>query len=261
MTNLMMAQGIDFFRGKRQILRAAGMDLCEGELVALVGPNSSGKSTLLKVLAGLLQPAAGEVMLCGEPQQMLDRFRRAELLSYLPQETQLYWDYTLEDLFEMTSNSSGLLAGWPGSARKVPPELSEEFDLAPLSGRVLNRLSGGERARALLAAAVARRPSILLADEPLASLDIAHQLGLMRLLRQFKQRCASVVVMHDLNLAARFADRIVVMEAGRTLLTGPTAEVMNSPRLDDVFGVAFVRSRASDGTISVRAMESDSRDR
>lgn len=256
MSSQLCAQGIDFFRGKQQVLHAAGLELRAGELVALVGPNGSGKSTLLRVLAGLLQPTRGQVSLQGQPLADFSRARRAALVSYLPQETRLYWDYKLEELLDMTSVTAGALPGWLAPAQSIDPELSREFDLAPLQGRVLNQLSGGERARALLAAAIARRPQVLLADEPLASLDIAHQLSLMRLLRQLKSRCACIVVMHDLNLASRFADRIVLLEGGRTLLDGPAQEVMSSSRLDQVFGVAFSRSLV-EGKITLSAREWD----
>jgi iron complex transport system ATP-binding protein len=115
---------------------------------------------------------------------------------------------------------------------------------------------GGERARALLAAAIVRRPQVLLTNEPLASLDIAHQLSIMRLLSQLKSRCACIVVMHDLNLASRFADRMVLVERGRTVLDGPPEQVMLSPRLDEVFGVVFSRS-VVDGKVTVGAREID----
>lgn len=254
MSSEISARDIDVFRGQRQVLFRAGIALHSGELVALVGPNGSGKSTLLRVLAGLLQPARGEVSLQGRGLAALSRAQRAALVSYLPQETRLYWDFRLEELMDMTSATTGGLQGWLATTPPLDPALRDEFDLTPLQGRVLNQLSGGERARALLAAAIARQPRVLLADEPLASLDIAHQLSLLRLLRQLKMRCACIVVMHDLNLASRFADRMVLLDGGRSVLDAPSQEVMASTQLDEVFGVAFTRSLV-DGKIIVGARE------
>lgn len=249
MRALLSAENLSFWRGDREVLCNAGLGLHSGEMVALVGPNGSGKSTLLRVLAGLLSPRLGQVLLDGRPLAQFTPLQRAAMMSYLPQDTYVFWDFTVEDVIELGATVHDSAFRLTARRKGIAPALAEEFELAPLAGRVLNQLSGGERARVMLAAAVASEPRLLLADEPLASLDICHQLNLMGLLRNLRQRCASIIVLHDLNIAARFADRMIVMDGGRTVLDGPAQAVLESERLDEAFRVRFQRLRREDGTV------------
>ncbi|WP_018233593.1 ABC transporter ATP-binding protein [Thioalkalivibrio thiocyanodenitrificans] len=240
------ARGVHLRIGTSTLLTDAGVRVAPGQLVALVGPNGAGKSTLMKILAGLNQADRGDIRVCGEPISRWSAMERAARIAYLPQQSRVYWDYRVSDVLALGAERGRDFSARPfGGARRtrpIAPELLREFELEHLVARVFQTLSGGEQARVLLAASLATRPQILLADEPTASLDVAHQLSLVdRLKSRTRAGLAALVVMHDLNLAARFADRIVVMAAGRTWLEGPTDEVIESPELDLRFGVRFRR--------------------
>ncbi len=224
-------------RGARVILDALDLALNEGEVLALVGPNGSGKSTALKVMAGRASspmPARSAIS-AARPSPAR---KRARLVSYLPQDFRSHWDMTVHELIAL-----GTMRGRPGFGRQgtIPSNLIDRLDLQDLIDRRLSTLSGGERSRAAIAASMAGGPKVLLADEPTASLDIAHQLRLLRAIREGARDMTALLVLHDLNLAARFADRIAVMQNGRVVLAGPTNAVLESSVLDEVFETPFRR--------------------
>lgn len=254
---VLAAQGLSFRHHAREptVLDGVTVTLHAGELVALVGPNGAGKSTLLKLLAGVLPPSAGSLALRGRPYESWAAAERARSISYLPQDSRVLWEYTTEDLLELGA-LRGMRRGWWQPTLAPPPEVVRDFDLAPLLGRAVNRLSGGERARVLLAAAVVGAPAVLLADEPLASLDVNHQLALIQRLRALRARCAVLVAIHDLNLAARHADRLLLMRNGRVVMDGLAAQVLTSPLLDEVFGVRFERC-SHRGALTLNAEPAD----
>jgi len=250
-THLMHAEHLHLKRGRRAVVSDVSFTIHANQMVGIIGPNGSGKSSLMRLLAGVIAPDTGSLHLNGQLLSTMTRAARAQSLSYLPQETRVYWDFTVDDVLEL-----GLARGQPtlrlraSQQMPLPKALIAEFELQELMGRVLNQLSGGERARVLLAAAVAGHPQLLLADEPMASLDVCHQLGLMQRLQALRERTASVIVMHDLNLAARFADRLLLLDQARVVAFGSVDEVLGSPLLDRVFRVAFERER-SDGVLKL----------
>lgn len=240
------AQAVHLRIGERPLLTDVGVRVAPGQLVALVGPNGAGKSSLMKILSGLQPADSGDIRVCGKPIEQWPSTERAARIAYLPQRSQVYWNYRVSDILSLGAERGQDFSTWSlGRTRHAPsiaPGLLREFELETLVERLFQTLSGGEQARVLLAAALATRPQILLADEPTASLDVAHQLSLLERLKwRTRGGLAALVVMHDMNLAARFADRIVVMAKGRTQLDGPTAAVIRSPKLDAHFGVRFRR--------------------
>lgn len=240
------AQGVHLRIGHNTLLTDARIRVAPGQLVALVGPNGAGKSTLMKILSGLQSADQGDIRVCDRCISAWPNRERAARIAYLPQRSEVYWDYSVEDVLALGAERGQDFSARPfGRARRAPaiePALLQEFELQGLMDRVFQTLSGGEQARVLLAAALATSPQVLLADEPTASLDVAHQLSLLeRLQWRTRHGLAALVVMHDLNLAARFADRMVVMTAGRTRLDGPTEAVIASAELDAHFGVRFRR--------------------
>lgn len=220
--------------GPHRLLDAISVDLVPGSLVGLIGPNGAGKSTLLRALAGLLRPAAGRVTLDGAPLVDLPPPERGRRIGYLPQSFQPAWDYTVQEVIALGASRR------PGAALAIP-DLLRDHDLAELADHCWSRISGGERARALLAATLVARPDIVLADEPGASLDLGHRLDLMRRLRAWAQHGIVVVVLHDLDRAVLDCDRLVLLERGRIRCDGAAATVAVSPELDRVFGVRFER--------------------
>jgi iron complex transport system ATP-binding protein len=228
------AEGLRIVRRAAAILSDLSLDLGERGLVAIAGPNGAGKSTLVKCLAGVLRPDAGDVFLGDRPLRDWSGQARAKAIGYLPQHFEPHWDFTSAEILAMGAARAGLAA----------PEAPA---LAPLLNARWSTLSGGERTRVLLAAVEAGRPAILIADEPAANLDVARQIEALVRLRKHAKTGLAIVVLHDLNLALRSADRLIVLEHGRVRLDGAPLDVAQSPDFDAIFGVAFVRERLADG--------------
>ena len=216
-------------------LRSADAEFRPGQITAICGPNGAGKSTLLATLAGLIAPAEGEVSLDGEPLAKMPARERARNIGYLPQAREIAWDVDVATLAGL-----GRLP-WRAGAEADRAAVSaalETLDLRDLADRPVTRLSGGEQARALLARVLAGEPRWILADEPLAALDLAHQATLMRHFRALAERGLGVVlVLHDLAVAMNGADRVVVLDRGAVVAAGPPCQSLTPDRLRDTWGV------------------------
>ncbi|MDA8018943.1 MAG: ABC transporter ATP-binding protein [Thermoanaerobaculia bacterium] len=232
----------------RPVLDGVALDVFAGELLAVIGPNGAGKSSALKCLGGVETAWSGRIELEGCPLADFPAEERARRIAYLPQFFAPHWELSVADLLDIGQQRGRTALGW--SAIRPPALLAvdvaeqadgllRDLELNDLLERRFASLSGGERARALLAQALVTAPRLLLADEPTASLDPAHQLRTMEYLRGCRGETASIVVLHDLNLALRFADRIAVLADGRTVACGKVHEVVASGILTEVFGVRF----------------------
>ena len=230
----LVAENLTVSAGGRRLLDGVSLRLEPGALVGLIGPNGAGKSTLLRCLSGLRRPDSGTVALDGSPLAALSVRERGRRIGYLPQSFEPAWDYTVGEVVALGASRA------PGASLRIPETLRAHA-LTDLAGRPWSRISGGERARALLAATLVAEPALLLADEPGASLDIGHRIGLMRTLRAYARDRVVVVVLHDIERAVRDCDRLVLMEGGRIVLDGAAAAIARSPRLDAAFGVRFAR--------------------
>ncbi|HYD23267.1 MAG TPA: ABC transporter ATP-binding protein [Croceibacterium sp.] len=201
-----------------------------GRITAICGPNGAGKSTLLQCLAGLVEPSSGAVELDGAP--LPGGRERARAIGYLPQVGEVAWDLSVAALAAL-----GRLPHGDGGESQVAAALAA-LDLAAFAGRPVSTLSGGERARALLARVLAGEPRWILADEPLAALDLAHQLALLGHLRaQAGQGVGVVLVLHDLALAVNHADRVLVLDRGRLAADGPPEQALAAEVIARVWGV------------------------
>jgi iron complex transport system ATP-binding protein len=218
-------------------LASVSADLRAGQITAICGPNGAGKSTLLACLAGLLAPDAGQVRLGGASLAAMPPRERARAIGYLPQTPELAWDVSVEVLVSL-----GRLP-WKGAGGAEGAEAIEQalaaLDLEHLRHRPVSRLSGGERARALMARVLATRPDWLLADEPLANLDLAHAAALVARLRdQARAGRGVVLVLHDLATAMNHADRVLVLDSGALVAEGPPDVALAAPVVRQVWGVA-----------------------
>jgi len=229
------------------ILDAVSFRAEPGRLVGLIGPNGAGKSTLLRCLAGLASPTSGTVTLDGRPLASLRAAERGRRIGYMPQEFRPAWDYTVRAVLELGASRT------PGAALGIPAALAAH-GLGDLAERPWSRLSGGERARALLAAVLVAEPPVLLADEPGASLDIGHRVDLLARLARYARTRTVVVVLHDLERAVRDCDRLVLMDRGRIVLDGDANAVATSPVLDATFGVPFTRVATDGRDVSTLAL-------
>jgi len=220
-------------------LEATTFDVRSRELLAILGRNGSGKSTLLRLLAGTLAPLSGRVKLEGLEVSRMDLRTRAQRIAMVQQETPLLfpvrvWTFVMQGRYPY---SRGLRFETDDDAA-VARQALFEAGADPLRGRWMHKLSGGEKQRVVLARALAQQPLLLLLDEPTLHLDIAAQVDLLRRLRRIAsdRGYAVVVVTHELNLAAEFADRIVLLDRGKTLRVGKPAEVYQQALLQQVFG-------------------------
>jgi iron complex transport system ATP-binding protein len=214
-----------------------------GEFVGLLGPNGAGKSTLVRLVAGLLAPAAGEVRLGGLDPATAPRRTVAQVCALVPQEPRIAWPFTVREAVMMgRAPRQGLLAVPSRLDRGAVEGALEACDLVHLADRRLDALSGGERRRVFFARALAQEPRVLLLDEPTAFLDLGHQVAAMRMASVAARGGLCVVaVLHDLNLAAAACDRVVVLSRGRVVAEGPPADVLTAERVREVWEVPVWR--------------------
>jgi iron complex transport system ATP-binding protein len=227
-------------KGGHTILEPVTLSVASGELIGLIGPNGAGKTSLLRLAVGLDRPSQGDVLLDGQPLSALSARQRARRLAYLPQQAEAAWPISVRDAVGL-----GRLPHGDRDEDAIAAAL-RDVGMADQGDILLSRLSGGERALALLARALAVRSGLLLLDEPTASLDPAHQLQVMEVLRRRADAGdAVVVVMHDLALAARCCDRLLVLHRGRLAAEGSGAAILDDPLLRDVFRITVQRGQVA----------------
>jgi iron complex transport system ATP-binding protein len=242
---LLEARDLTIKYDARIAVTGVSLTLKPRNITALIGPNGAGKSTFLRALNGQVGRAAGVVLLDGEPVEQFSRRSIGRRIAVVAQEAELRFpvtvlEFVLGGRFAWASNAAW---GWETDRDlRVAEEVLEETELAELSGRLMNELSGGERQRAVLARALATEAAFLLLDEPTANLDLSHQATLLALVRN---RCderdaAALVVTHDINLAAQFADQILLMKRGRVIESGTPKAVLTPELLREVFEVTVL---------------------
>lgn len=226
------AGNLTLTRGSKRVVEGLSATFRPGQITAIVGPNGAGKSSLLLGLAGLLRPADGEVALDGARLAALDPRTRAQAIGYLPQTADIAWDVSVGSLVAL-----GRLPWRDRGAAAIDAALGA-LGCEALRDRPVSRLSGGERARVLLARVLAGEPRWILADEPLAALDLAHQLSLVAHLKACAGRGQGVVVvLHDLALAMNHADRVLVLSQGRLIAEGAPGEALGGEVIAQGWGV------------------------
>lgn len=230
---LLSLEGATARLGRRTVLKAVDLTVAAGEVVALCGPNGAGKSSAIRAAAGLLPLDCGRAMLREADVRMLPHRVRADWVAYLPQERRIAWNLPA---IEVVALGAPFLAG--GEALERARAALQEVGADALADRGVAEMSGGERARVLLARALASRAPLLLADEPIAGLDPdAQRLVLERLRARAEGGGAVLVSLHDLTLAAEFADRVAVLTAGSKLADGPPTQALGPEVLRRVFSL------------------------
>lgn len=227
------------YRG-RPVLDQVSLAVRPGELVSVLGPNGTGKSTLVRVLTSTLQPTSGHVFLGGKDIAELPRRAIAQALAVVPQESDVAFGFTVRQVVMMgrAPHQSGLLLARPEDERAVEEAL-DHCELRELSARPVAELSGGERRRVTIARALAQATPVLVLDEPGAHLDVRHAAVVGELARRAvdERKVACLAVMHDLAAAARWADRVVLLAGGRVRASGPPDEVLTPELLGETFGL------------------------
>ncbi|MFB6082787.1 MAG: ATP-binding cassette domain-containing protein [Halorientalis sp.] len=251
-------------RGGVTVFEDVSLTVAEGEFVALVGPNGAGKTTLLQAIDGVLAPESGTVRIDGRPVADCSARERGRLVATVPQDTHVGFDFSVEDIVAMGRTPYHTRFGRTDheADRRAIRRALDRTATARFSDRPVDEVSGGQRQRVLLARALAQDTPALLLDEPTASLDVNHQVETLSLVSELAASGkAALAAIHDLDLAARFCDRIVLLADGRVLANGPPAEVLDAA----AFGAAFdadaaVTTHPTTGTPSVTAL-GDRRDR
>jgi iron complex transport system ATP-binding protein len=239
---LLEAREISVSYGERVAVTGVTVRAAPGEITAIIGPNGAGKSTLMRALNGALTPSGGEVLLDGRPLGSYARRAIGRRIAVVAQEAELRFPVTVMEFVLGGRYAWAGMGAWGWETErdvKVSEEVLRETEMWEFQARLMSELSGGERQRAVLARALATEAGILLLDEPTANLDLAHQATLLQLVRArcYKRSAAAIVVTHDLNLAAEFADRVVLLQGGRMPAVGTPRKVLTPELMQEVFGI------------------------
>ncbi|MDQ2052287.1 heme ABC transporter ATP-binding protein [Natronolimnohabitans sp. A-GB9] len=249
--------------GELSVLEDVSLSVEPGEFVGFVGPNGAGKTTLLRLLSGALEPDAGTVTVDGVDVHAVDSKTSSQLVSVVPQDTTLSFSFPVRDVVEMGRHPHRSRFSGPTPAdREIVADALERTRTAELAERPIDEVSGGQRQRVVLARAIAQATPAMLLDEPTASLDINHQLETLELVRELVDEGRTVcAAIHDLDLAARYCDRLVMLADGSVFRNGPPADVLTGGALEDVFDAsATVTRNPVTGTETVTALPGRTRD-
>ncbi|MGQ0812243.1 MAG: ABC transporter ATP-binding protein [Nitrospiraceae bacterium] len=236
---------------QRWTLDRLSFDVREGEVFGMIGPNGSGKTSLLKLLAKVLRPQDGALQLFGQSLDRMPQHAVARLVAMVPQETQQVFPYTILETVLMGRFPHHRDAGWgvfgweSEEDLRLAQEAMKELDVTHLASCSIHEVSGGERQRAVIARALTQQPRVLLLDEPTAFLDLNHQVEICRILRRLNQERGLTVILvsHDLNLAAQYCDRLMLIQDGRSFLIGSPDDVIRPDVLKEIYGCEVLVDR------------------
>jgi len=250
--NLLSARNLSFSYQQRQILRDVQLDIAPGEFVGLVGPNGAGKSTLLRILLGILTPDRGEVRFGDRPLNSLARREIARRAAFLPQGARCDFDFKVSEVVALGRLPHlGRFKSEGKADHDAVSAALRRTQTWELADRTVTELSGGERQRVFLARCLAQEAPLLVLDEPTANLDLRHAFALLDLVRAEVDRGSSAIAaLHDLHIAARVCDRIVVIDGGAVAACGKPFEVLTAERLASTFGVVG-RVTCEEGRLTV----------
>jgi len=230
--------GYAYGDGKFPVLENVSFSISAGEFFIIIGPNGSGKTTLLKQICGIEKPTRGTIHIQGQPLSAYPRRKLAHKIAMVPQLSYEDFPFRVMEIVLMgRSPHLGILGIEDEADRRLAHNAMRFTGIESLADRKLDQLSGGERQRVSIARAICQQPGIILLDEPTAALDLAHQVKIMDLMEQLKNegRCTVVMVSHDLNLAAMYADRILLLNKGKIFDEGAPGEVLTFEKLERVY--------------------------
>ncbi|NQD38570.1 ATP-binding cassette domain-containing protein [Permianibacter sp. IMCC34836] len=251
-TTLLAAQQVNYHYGEQQVLHDISVTVAAGSMVGIIGPNGAGKSSLLKLLAGLLIPSHGQLRLHERDLQQYRKPELARLISYLAQGAPVHWPLQAQRVVELGRlPHTGVADALSDADRQAVADAMLRADVTAFADRAVTELSEGERMRVMIARMFATQAQLMLADEPTAALDLYHQHHTLAL---FQQHCrhggSAVLVLHDLNLAARYCDQLLLLDQGRLVCSGTPAQVLTTARLQSVYRMTL-RIQPVDGVLQV----------
>jgi iron complex transport system ATP-binding protein len=250
---MLEVKGLEFAYGKKKILRDVSFTLQPKEIVGVVGPNGAGKSTLIKLLTKVLTPSSGQILLGGQSANKISRLELARHLAVVPQSGDLPTDYRVYDLVMMGRTPHlGFLARESQRDHDLVQRIMQRTDTWQFRDRFASDLSGGEKQRVVLARALVQEPSYLLLDEPTNHLDLKYQIEVLSMVRQeVAQGLGALVVLHDLNLAVRLCDRLLVMQQGEVVAEGKPSEILSESLVANVYGASVSILQDAKGSVIV----------
>lgn len=262
MTPLVEVSDVRFAYQTTPVIDGISFTVEAGEILGLIGPNSVGKTTLLRLLSKALVPQSGTIWLAGQDLARLRRLEVARAVAVVPQDVELAFQFTVREFVLM-----GRYPHTPGRFFEGPEDLAATEEalrtagVANLAGKLVHALSGGERQRVLVARALAQRPTLLLMDEPNAHLDLHHQVELAQLIRRLNKEEGTTVVLvsHDVNLAAELSHRLLLLNRGQVVRVGKPDEVLETPLLRDVYGCPLRVEVGSNGRPWIQIQWSEGR--
>lgn len=235
--NILEIKNLNFSYGKHQVLKDINLSLEDGDKLIIIGPNGCGKTTLLKVISAYLQADSGSVTLDGRDLHSYTIKDRAKIISVQHQNPNSSFDFTVEEVVEMGRYP---FLSWTGKLgetdKKIVAEQINIMELTDLKDKSILETSGGEKGRTMTARAFAQSPKLILMDEPIAAMDINHQIKLMKTVEKTEDK-SFIIVLHDLNLASAFADKIALMKEGQIVALGRPEEVINAENIRQVYEV------------------------
>ncbi len=229
-------ENLEFSYDSTPVLEDVNLQVKEGETLAIIGPNASGKTTLLKCMNGILEPENGSILIEGKELENLGKEDIAKKIGHVPQAGNESFPTTVFDTVLMGRKPHG---GWKPRDEdlEAASKVLEKLDLEDIAMRDIGEISGGQRQKVLIARALAQNPEVLLLDEPTSSLDLRHQLEVLDIIREQTGKGISIVMaMHDLNLAARYSDKIAMLDEGKIFAAGGKG-VLTSENIESVYGV------------------------
>lgn len=238
--NYIQANNLNLAYKEKSVVQNFGLSIKKGTIVGLIGPNGSGKTTVLRALAGLLTPKEGDIQINAQNLNSLSKQKRARIMGWVPQREIFAWSLKVEDIVSLgRAPHRGWLLPFSKHDRRMIHQALMRTELSNFAARPIDELSGGEFQRVLIARALAQEPKILLLDEPTANLDIHHQIQVMDLVQELvkKEKMTAIIAIHDLALAARYCDQLTLIDHGKTRCAGSPAQVLTPENLSAVFGV------------------------
>ncbi len=245
----MEVRNLSFSYDAKPLLKDISLTFPKGKFISILGPNGSGKSTLIKLLLGLLKPSQGEITLEGVKIGGLKLTERAHLMSYVPQFYQTDFDFTVKEVIQMGRYPYIQKFGeFTEEDYTICEEAMRITETSALEDHKITKISGGESQRVSVARAIAQTTPWILLDEPVNHLDVSHQIGILKSLKEMTPDQTVIAVMHDLNLARDFSDHVVLLHEGKVICTGKPGECINPEVLSGIYDLEFLKTYTDDRT-------------